>query len=53
MTITVRLLPEEKLLLDEAAAAAGLDKSAYLRKALATQLKKDGHPKRHTAKRTR
>ena len=49
MTITVRLSPQEKSSLEDAAEAAGLDKSAYMRKALTTQLKKDGHLKRHTA----
>jgi hypothetical protein len=42
----MRISPEEKLSLEDAAAAAGLNKSAYLRKALTTQLKKDGHIKR-------
>jgi hypothetical protein len=34
ITITVRLSPEEKELLDRMAAAAGMDKSSYVRKAL-------------------
>jgi uncharacterized protein (DUF1778 family) len=42
ITITVRLSPEEKELLDRAALAAGLDKSGYVRKALIRQLKRDG-----------
>ena len=46
ITITMRISPEEKLSLEDAAAAAVLNKSAYLRKALTTQLKKDGHIKR-------
>jgi len=36
MTITVRLSPQEKSSLEDAAEAAGLDKSAYMRKALTT-----------------
>jgi hypothetical protein len=50
--MTVRLSPEEKLALKDAAEADGLDKSAYMRKALAAQLKKDGHLRRSTTHRT-
>lgn len=53
ITMTIRLLPEEKLALEDAAEAAGLDKSAYVRKALTNQLKKDGRVKRHTTESTR
>jgi uncharacterized protein (DUF1778 family) len=42
ITITVRLSPEQKRLLDHAAEKSGMDKSAYVRKALLIQLKKNG-----------
>ena len=41
ITITVRISPEEKERLNRAAQAAGVDKSAYVRKALLNQLNRD------------
>jgi uncharacterized protein (DUF1778 family) len=42
ITITVRLSPEQKDLLDRGAEKSGLDKSAYVRQALLSQLKRNG-----------
>ena len=46
ITITVRVSRQLKSLLDDAAEAAGVDKSTYVREALVTKLKKDGHIKK-------
>jgi hypothetical protein len=46
ITITVRLAPKEKADLDHAAKTVGLDKSAYVRRALLTQLKENGFQKK-------
>jgi hypothetical protein len=41
ITITVRISPEERGRLGRAALAAGIDKSAYIRRSLMRQLKRD------------